>query len=1210
MAGTKHALLIGINRYPYLDNKDLKGCLNDVDLLGQVLQDRFGFPASNMAFLKDDEATRDNILSAFDGLVERIDDDDIVTVVYAGHGSRLRDPHGGADLLESMVTYDSGRGDLGPNRDVLDYEVDWFVQRLNHKTPYVTLLFDCCHSGSVTRDAFGSLTREVEPDTRSIEEAFPDTLPPLPPRGSGELTDAPGAGGWLPGSRSAVVIAACDAAELANEHQVFEGDTLIRHGALSWFLSRELLKAGSGSTWRDLFEKIAPAINGEHPRQHPQMEGKADEVLFGTEELTPSAYLTVKSVDEEGVELGGGAAHGVTCDSVYAIHPHGTHAAGPEGTELVLVRIESVQATTCRGVFEAEPTEDLAEGMRAFARSIELTDPALRVCVHVPDAKDLEGRQLSTMLASSDLIEVVSMDEPADVLVRLLAPRTFLEDDAPMPGLGKLPTWTWAAVGGDGRLVVKKQPATKAAFKKLLTGLEGVARYRNLLAIRNEDALSAMDGAVLLEAQRYAESRMAFVPATSEPEVGVVLFEEGEKAEFVITNGHDEAVYVTLVQFGANGAIDLMLPMVGHPTYNAGGVKLEPGEQVEVARGYYHQDKRYRAAVAEGLPLHLPKDFPWAAEPGEAADSGMVVLKLLVTQEPTDFSFLAQGATRNITGSKHPLAKMAALYGGGKGTRSFLPTPVDTEPEADWTVVDLPIAVRRPLKGQALPGDGAMDVGPVLLKAPGLAGMVSFERGMSERTRSLGGSLDPLDGALDSAGMRSVMTIEVDDTKKTATRSVGETPRMPDGSEAIELTLPDPGHACAQLVMYTDESGAIHWGFPEVMPDGSQKVMLPMRIAETAAPEASATRSLLSRAGKKLFRVVAYSPAKTLVDRAAKAGISRWEDENRPYGVRRFSPENYEASTNYRPGERGPRQFQDNDWRDMAKGRALLMVHGTFSRSWMAFGGFDKATVQRLYDLYEGRLFAFDHKTLSDDPDDNLAWFIEKMPAGVSLDLDIISHSRGGLLGRVFAERGPQRSGGRIKVGRVVMAGAPNNGTILTNAENLKTYINVVTNTLNAFPVPGPQDVLEGVLELAKLVAAGAIDALRGLQSMRPDGPWLRALNQPTGSPEAGAHYYGLGSSFREDCDGFKHLPEGFRTLATGKLANEIFKMTNDLVVPAEGVFLDNGSDRFPLRPENILFFGSSGDRGGELMGIDHSGYFAQPEARGRILEWLSAPPS
>ncbi len=1206
MAGSKHALFIGIDRYPKLDNKDLAGCLNDVDVVASVLGERYGFPSSNMSFLRDAEATRDGILAAFDGLIDRVEDDDIVAVMYAGHGSRLRDPHGNEDMLESMVTFDSGRGDLGPNRDVLDYEVDWFVQRLNQKTPYVTLLFDCCHSGSVTRDAFGSLTREVEPDTRSIAEAFPEELPPLPPTAKGALVDASGAGGWLPGSRSAIVIAACDATELANEHRVIQGDDVIKHGALSWFLSRELLHAGSGTTWRDLFEKIAPAISAEHPRQHPQMEGKADELLFGTEELTPSGYLRVSEVEDDAVELAGGAAHGVTVGSVYAIHAHGTHAAGPEGSEIALAKIESVSATSSRAVFETFPSVPVELGMRAFARVVEMADPALRVSVVIPEEKAAEGGGLPRLIDASDLLALVPEGESADVLVRLLPPRTFVKEGAPMPGLGKLPGWTWAAVGGDGRLIVKTQPHSPRAFKALVSGLEGVSRYRNLLAIRNEDRASAMAGTVHLDAQRWAPNRMAFVPARSEPETGVVVFEEGEKAEFVVTNEHTEAVYVTLMQFGAEGAIEPLAPIDQHPTNKGGGVRLEPGEILEIAKGYFHQDPRYRDYVAQGLPLNLPAGFPWAAEPGEAADSGMITLKLLVTQEPTDFSFLTQGATRSVIAPKHPLAKMAALYGGGKGTRSFLPTPVAVEPEADWTVVDLPIAVRRASVGEALPDDGSLPVGPVLLKAPGLAGLVRFETGMSERTRDLGSSSDPLDGALDSVGMRSLMTIHVDDTRKTATRSVAAVPKTPDGQDGIELTLPDPGADTHQLVMYTDESGCIHWAFPEAMPDGSQRVVVPMRVAQTPAPEASATRSILSRAGKKVFRVVAYQSAKKLVDRATKAGIGAWEESKRPYGIRRFLPDNFQVASTYEPGDTGPGMLQMHEWRELGRGRSLLFVHGTFSRSWQAFGGFDRATMQRLHDQYEGRLFGFDHKTLSEDPDENLAWFLEHMPTDVSLDCDIISHSRGGLLARVFAERGAERSGGRIKVGRVVMAGAPNSGTVLTRSEHLKSYIEVVTNSLNAFSVPGPQDLLEGVLEIAKLISAGAIDALRGLQSMRPDGPWLRALNQPTGSPEVGGSYYGLGSSFREDSEAFRNMPEGFRVLASGKLANAIFGITNDLVVPAEGVFESNGSDRFPLAEENILFFGSSGERGGERTGIDHSGYFAQADARRKIVEWLS----
>ncbi|MCP4658621.1 MAG: caspase family protein [bacterium] len=164
MAANRHSLLIGINEYPNLQGGTLQGCKNDVALIGSLLIDRFGFPEENCIVLLNREATQSAIRSAFDEILRRVGDDDVVVCFYAGHGSRTADPRRDGAMIESIVPSDSGRGTKA-NRDVYDVEIDRWVQRLNAKTPYVTLIFDCCHSGSVTRDPFGEA--EVRGDERA-----------------------------------------------------------------------------------------------------------------------------------------------------------------------------------------------------------------------------------------------------------------------------------------------------------------------------------------------------------------------------------------------------------------------------------------------------------------------------------------------------------------------------------------------------------------------------------------------------------------------------------------------------------------------------------------------------------------------------------------------------------------------------------------------------------------------------------------------------------------------------------------------------------------------------------------------------------------------------------------------------------------------------------------------------------------------------------
>ncbi|MCB1036193.1 MAG: caspase family protein, partial [Acidobacteria bacterium] len=210
----RHCLLIGVDQYPNVPGADLKGCANDVALMGSLLIDRFGFPEECCRVLVNDEATQAGIRGALDEVLQAVERNDIVVCFYAGHGSRIAHPRRPGQFLESIVPSDSGRGDQ-PNRDICDREIDRWVQRLNESTPYVTLLFDCCHSGSVTRDVFGEATREIPADLRSLEQMFEDgDLPEI-------LRDLPAAvestaetpAGYVSGRRRAVTVAACRAEE-------------------------------------------------------------------------------------------------------------------------------------------------------------------------------------------------------------------------------------------------------------------------------------------------------------------------------------------------------------------------------------------------------------------------------------------------------------------------------------------------------------------------------------------------------------------------------------------------------------------------------------------------------------------------------------------------------------------------------------------------------------------------------------------------------------------------------------------------------------------------------------------------------------------------------------------------------------------------------------------------------------------------------------
>jgi hypothetical protein len=391
------------------------------------------------------------------------------------------------------------------------------------------------------------------------------------------------------------------------------------------------------------------------------------------------------------------------------------------------------------------------------------------------------------------------------------------------------------------------------------------------------------------------------------------------------------------------------------------------------------------------------------------------------------------------------------------------------------------------------------------------------------------------------------------------------------------------------MVLTTDELGAVRWHFaqeaaPTTRGDGSGSGALRVyrlpEMAPHAGPSGATARGLVGAVGKKFLNVLVFPMIEPGIGAVGESFALKWEGKHRPYRLRWFGPDDY---TGEAAAEIGP-----EDWTRLGKGRALLLVHGTFSRAHAAFGGLPKDYVEMLHRQYEGRVFAFDHFSLSHDPRMNVGWLLDRLPASASLDVDIICHSRGGLVSRLLAEKQGELSAGsrKIKVGKIVFVGSPNAGTILADAGHMGDLIDTYSNLINFLPDNGLTEILAGVITVAKMLAVGAAKGLPGLQSMRPGGDFATWLNA---GPRSETRYFALSSDFTPG-------EPGLRQLAADRLMDRIFKAANDLVVPTEGVFSANGSECFPIE-ERLVFKGPGA--------VAHTGYFASRVTRDQMMEWL-----
>jgi metacaspase-1 len=162
----RRALLVGINDYPNAEDR-LEGCVNDVFLMSSLLQES-GYAAEDIRIVLDGRATAKGIRERIDwllddtGAVEPGDPEAPERVFYySGHGAQLPS-YGQGDKVDRM------------DETLVPYDFDWSTERsltddafcdLYSQLPYglrFLTIFDCCHSGGMTRDG-GPRVRGLAP---------------------------------------------------------------------------------------------------------------------------------------------------------------------------------------------------------------------------------------------------------------------------------------------------------------------------------------------------------------------------------------------------------------------------------------------------------------------------------------------------------------------------------------------------------------------------------------------------------------------------------------------------------------------------------------------------------------------------------------------------------------------------------------------------------------------------------------------------------------------------------------------------------------------------------------------------------------------------------------------------------------------------------------------------------------------------------------
>ncbi len=169
----RRAVMVGINDYRGIS--DLRGCVNDVTNMRDVLRTYLGFKNTDIRVATDSRATKAGILTRLNWLVSGAKAGDFLVFHYSGHGSQIRDRDG--DELEDGMDELICPHDFDWNGNyITDDDLNAIFKTLP-KGVLLEVFLDSCHSGTGLRDV-----NFARPDNLGPSGSQPITLPRyLPP---------------------------------------------------------------------------------------------------------------------------------------------------------------------------------------------------------------------------------------------------------------------------------------------------------------------------------------------------------------------------------------------------------------------------------------------------------------------------------------------------------------------------------------------------------------------------------------------------------------------------------------------------------------------------------------------------------------------------------------------------------------------------------------------------------------------------------------------------------------------------------------------------------------------------------------------------------------------------------------------------------------------------------------------------------------------
>ncbi|MBD2447385.1 caspase family protein [Nostoc sp. FACHB-152] len=1043
-----YVFLVGIDNYPDPKHR-LDGCVNDITAIEEYLNERFDPQEYQLHLLKlqNEQATREAIIHGFRNHLCQAQKDDVVLFYYSGHGSQELAPkefwHIEPDHLdETLVCYDSRTVN---GWDLADKELAKLIAEVAEKEPHITIIMDCCHSGSGTKDPMqAAKERRLSADKRERPlDSFIFTLEDLE-----KLTDSPERDpekhptGWkIPKGRH-VLLAACRDYETAKE---YPGKL---RGYFSYYLLDTLTKTNGKLTYRDLFARTNAIVRSESREQSPQLEVNhpqdGDKFFLDGAIAEVEPYFIVKHDQTAGWVIEGGAVHGVQPPK------------NGETTSLALFKFDANNDDLhdpSKSVGTAKVTQVLPTKSKIDIEGIDhlATDTTFKAVVTSlplpPLGVYFEGEETGVNLAREQLNKAGLNGKPSAYV------RESEEiDNAEFRLLCRNNQYIITRPTDERPLVAQIDEYTPQNADKAIKRLEHIARWTTIAQLKNTAATQIKAGDVKMELIFKDEDL-----SQSQQMRLQYKYKGGEwqnpEFKLKLTNTTTKPLYCSLVTLSDSFAIEA-------PFFESGSIRLQAGEEAY--------------AQVDGdvwVPIGVPEDY-WKQGITEYKD----VIKLIVSNEEFNAKLLEQKAldapqtiTRDIESTtRSSLERLMVRTQNRDIIRKRDAVKFD-----DWYAEEITIITVRPLESTP----------------------VSPEQ---EQQLGVGVKLQPHPSLVANVRLTTTPQVSRDLGNKILPPILREDPQVTRPFQFTTSRGTDPGLSVLELRDVAD--------YEVVTPDAPLKLLVdaPLTDNEYLLPIGydgefflPLGRGQTTKDGKTEIILERLPAPVSEGERSLQGAIRIFFQKVISQGLgREFTyPILAVPEITENPKKKVIYHQDVADVREQVKNanRIALYIHGIIGDTESLVSTIkqpvskpdgQKVSISELYDL----VLTFDYENLNTSIEQN-AQHLKRRLTDVGLganhgkELHIIAHSMGGLVSRWFIER----EGGNKVVQHLIMLGTPNAGSPWPVVEDwVKLTLGIALNGLSLVAWPTKiVAMLMGTLETNIRVA---------LTQMNPASDFLNSL--------------------------------------------------------------------------------------------------------------------